>query len=75
MNTDSFTSGAPIVSGSAVWTIDTDNGTLFALNPSTGASVFTYQLGSVVHFESPSSADGMIFACGNDQVTAVFIST
>jgi outer membrane protein assembly factor BamB len=74
-NTDSFTSGSPIVSGNAVWTIDTDNGTLFALAPTSGATLFSYHLGAVVHFETPASADGMIFAGANDQLIAVSIST
>ena len=73
--TDSFTSGGPIVSGNAVWTIDTDNGTIFALDPSSGTTLFNYHLGSVVHFETPSSADGMIFAAANDQIIAISIST
>jgi outer membrane protein assembly factor BamB len=74
-NTDSFTSGAPIVSGNAVWTIDTENGTMLALNPTSGATIFSYHLGSVVHFESPASADGLILAGGNDRITAIQIST
>lgn len=74
-STDSFMAGAPIVSGNAVWTIDTDNGTIFALDPVSGSTLFNYHLGSVVHFETPSSADGMIFAAANDQIIAISIST
>jgi outer membrane protein assembly factor BamB len=74
-STSSFLSGAPIVSGNAVWTIDVDNGTLFALNITSGAMLFSYNLGSVVHFETPASSEGMIFACANEKVIAVSIST
>lgn len=73
--TDPFMSGAPIVSGNAVWVIDTDNGTLFALDPSTGSTLFSYHLCSVVHFESTSSADGMILAGAGDRIVAISIST
>jgi outer membrane protein assembly factor BamB len=74
-STNSFSSGAPIVSGGAVWTINIDNGTLLALNPTSGTRLFSYNLGPVVHFETPASADGMIFAASNDQITAISIST
>lgn len=73
--TDSFMSGAPIISGGAVWTIDTSNGTLFALDPSTGVTRYSYHLGSVVHFESPASAYGLILAGAGDRVIAISIST
>lgn len=66
-----FRCGAPIVSGNAVWVIDLDNATLLALNPTTGVTIYGYQLNSPVTFETPASADGMIFAAGNNQITAI----
>jgi outer membrane protein assembly factor BamB len=74
-NSTTFTSGAPIVSGGAVWTIDTDSGTLFAFDPASGATLFSYNLGSVVHFESMASADGKIFVGANDQIVAISIAS
>jgi polyvinyl alcohol dehydrogenase (cytochrome) len=71
----SFMSGAPIIAGGAIWAIDTDNGTLLALNVSSGGTLFSYDLGSVVHFETPTSADGLIFVASSDQIDAFSIST
>lgn len=74
-STDSFMSGAPIVSGNAVWTLDTDDGTLFALSPTTGATLYSQHLGSVTHFETPASADGKILVGASNQIFAISIST
>lgn len=68
-------SGAPIVSGCAVWTIDTDNATLIALNPSSGQTLFSYNIENVVHFETVASADGKIFAANQTQIVAISISS
>jgi outer membrane protein assembly factor BamB len=74
-NTDSFTSSAPIVAGGAVWSIDTDNATLFALNPSSGKTLYSFNLENVVHFQTVASADGKIFAANQTQIVAISIST
>jgi hypothetical protein len=53
--------GSPIVAGGEVWTIG--GGTLWALNPSTGAVVQSFSIGSSASsFPSPSAADGLILA-------------
>ncbi len=57
----SFWAGPPIVSDNAVWTVDINNGILYALNPMNGTIIFSYSIGSVVHFISPASADGRVF--------------
>lgn len=67
----SFDAGPPIVSGGGVWSIDTSRGILYGLNETTGAVAFSYSLGSVAHFSTPSSGDGHIFVAGNDQVIAI----
>jgi outer membrane protein assembly factor BamB len=69
----SFDAGPPIVSGDAVWSIDISGGKLYALNQTTGATIFTYSLGSVMHFSTPSSADGEIFTGADDAIEAVKI--
>jgi outer membrane protein assembly factor BamB len=74
-NTDSFYSGAPIVAGGAVWAVDLDNATLLALNPTTGQSLYTYQLSYPTTFETPCSADGKIFVGEGQQIVAISIST
>ena len=68
-----FDAGPPIVSGNVVWDIDTSGGTLYALNESSGSVIFTYQIGSVAHFVTPSSADGRIFVGAQDGVEAITI--
>jgi hypothetical protein len=53
--------GSPIVAGGEVWTIG--GGTLWALNPSTGAVVQSFSIGSSASsFPSPSAADGLVLA-------------
>ncbi len=73
--TDSYYSGAPIIAGGAVWDVDIDNATLLALNPTTGQSLYSYQLNNAVHFETPCSADGKIFVGEGQQIVAISIST
>ena len=68
-----FDAGPPIVAGHAVWLIDVSSGVLYALNETTGSTIFTYQIGSVAHFSTPSCADGRIFVEANDGVLAVSI--
>ena len=88
-NNTNFDAGSPIVAGGAVWTIDQSTGMLYALNPSTGATAFKYQLGgvsvgnstitfkyllgAVEHFETPSSAGGLVFAGAADSIYAFSI--
>lgn len=72
-NNTSFDAGSPIVSGGAVWSIDQNTGMLHALDASNGTIVFSYNLGNVVHFESPSSAGGLVFAAGDDSIYAFSI--
>ena len=57
----SFWAGPPIVAYGAVWTIDLDNGTLYAFDMTTGKILFQENLGDVTHFSTPSSAHGQIF--------------
>ncbi len=72
-NATGFDAGAPIVAGGAAWTIDQNTGVLRALNLISGSQVFNYTLGSVVHFETPSAAGGLIFAAGDDSIYAFAI--
>ncbi len=58
----SFWAGPPIVADDAVWTIDLDNGTLYAFDLQSGQILFRENLGYVNHFSTPSSAHGQIFA-------------
>ena len=62
--------GPPIVAGGLVWTIG-QQGTLFGLDPTTGATAVQLPLGSLAnHFPTPSVGDGLLLAASADQVHA-----
>ena len=70
-HTTSGAHGSPIVAGGEVWSIDNGNGTLYALDASTGATLQHFSLGSVTtHFPSPAAADGLIVAPSANQLHA-----
>ena len=60
-NNASGWAGAPIVAGGAVWYVDVQSGTLYALDLSTGAVRFSAAVGAVNHFISPTAAGGRVF--------------
>jgi outer membrane protein assembly factor BamB len=53
--------GPPVVGGGVVWSVGINNGTLYALDPATGALVTSIVVGSVVHFATPTLSGGMAF--------------
>ena len=62
--------GPPILAGGLVWTIG-QNGTLYGLNPSTGAVVQQTSIGVPAnHFPTPSAGDGLLLAPSADHVVA-----
>jgi outer membrane protein assembly factor BamB len=63
--------GPPIIAGGALWSIDWPGGTLYALNPATGATITTIALGTVPHFTSPSAALGLLLIGTDTGVTAL----
>jgi outer membrane protein assembly factor BamB len=48
--------GSPVVGGGAVWAVDYSSGTLYALDPATGAVRQQLAVGGCPHFVSPSLA-------------------
>jgi outer membrane protein assembly factor BamB len=65
--------GSPIIAGGALWSLDSGH-TLYALALNNGTQIFSsFSLGGVAHFETPSSANGLIFAAGNDTIYAFSI--
>jgi outer membrane protein assembly factor BamB len=72
-NVTGFWAGPPIVAGGAVWTVDIDNSTLFAFSATNGNTLFKYPLGSVVHFESPTSGGGRLFVAAGNSICAFSI--
>ena len=62
--------GPPIVAAGLVWTIGA-NGTLYGLNPATGAVVQQASVGAPAnHFSTPSVGDGLLLATSADHVVA-----
>ena len=73
-NSTGFFAGPPIIAGGAVWTFDIYNGTLFALNPNSGALITSISLGSVgfvEHFTTPSVGDGLLLFAANETIYAL----
>ncbi len=61
--------GPPILAGGSVWTIS--GGTLYGLDPATGAAVHQLSIGTnATHFPTPSVGDGLLLAPGGNQVFA-----
>lgn len=65
-----FRAGGAILSGGAVWTVDLDGGTLYALDPRTGATRFRADVGNPAQFTSPAAGGGSIFVGGGSQLVA-----
>jgi len=67
-HTSGFNAGPPIVTGGVVWTVDTASATLLGYSVSSGHQVYSFQLGSVVHFCGPAAGDGRVFVATNSGV-------
>jgi outer membrane protein assembly factor BamB/ribosomal protein L24E len=63
--------GPPIIAGGLLWSVDYADGTLYGINPSSGATVMTVGVGAVPHFASPSAALGLLLIGTNAGVTAL----
>jgi outer membrane protein assembly factor BamB len=62
--------GAPTIADGKVWFVDFNSGTLYALDPANGHTLFTEPLGGVPHFTSVTSALGLLLVGTNSGVTA-----
>jgi outer membrane protein assembly factor BamB len=63
----------PIVAGGLVWTFDWAGGRLYALNPTTGATVYSDYIGPGDHFATPAAGAGAVVVVATNQVYA-FVS-
>jgi outer membrane protein assembly factor BamB len=63
--------GSPTVSGGAVWTVDVGAGTLYALDPATGAVRAELPVGPLPHFASPTLAGSRVYLGTMSGVVAV----
>jgi polyvinyl alcohol dehydrogenase (cytochrome) len=66
------TLGSPIIAAGAVWGIEPDSGTLYALDQATGRVLNTIALGSAQHFSTPAATEGFIVAPAGKSVVAVY---
>jgi outer membrane protein assembly factor BamB len=64
--------GPPMLAGGALWSVDWGQAKLYALNPTTGATLagFPTSIDATPHFAAPSSALGLILIGTNSGVTA-----
>ncbi|HEV1991770.1 MAG TPA: PQQ-binding-like beta-propeller repeat protein [Candidatus Dormibacteraeota bacterium] len=65
--------GSPIIAAGAVWAVD-NSGTLFALDPSSGAVVYSVGLGSAQHFSTPAATEGFVVVPAGRSIAAVSTS-
>ena len=67
--------GPPIVAADLVWSIG-QNGTLYGLNPNSGAVMQEASIGvPATHFATPSVGDGLLLAAGSTDVVAFHATT
>jgi len=69
----SFRAGPPIVVGGAVWVLDTASGNLYALNATSGQTIFRRQVGETVRFATPSYGDGQVFVAAGRRVSSFLL--
>lgn len=62
---------SPIVAGGAVWAIDVNTTTLFALNPSSGAVLYQLRLNGGQHFNTPAATEGYVVVPAGNKIVAV----
>jgi outer membrane protein assembly factor BamB len=64
--------GSPVVGGGAVWVTDYATGTLYEVNPATGAVRDEIGLGGALpHFASPTLAGSLVYVGTDDGVSAI----
>ncbi|HEV2217145.1 MAG TPA: PQQ-binding-like beta-propeller repeat protein [Candidatus Dormibacteraeota bacterium] len=60
-----------IVAAGAVWAIDVNTTTLFALNPASGAVLYQLRLNGGQHFSTPAATEGYVVAPAGNKIVAV----
>jgi hypothetical protein len=65
--------GSPVVGGGAVWTLDTGNGTLFALRESDGHEITHISVGTVTRFASPVLTGSKVLVGTMDGIIALSV--
>lgn len=62
--------GPPIVSGGIVWSLQINNGILDGFDTATGVKKFTFNVGPLSHFMTPTGSAGRILVASGNQVMA-----
>ena len=65
-----FQAGPTIVTGNLVWTMDVSSGTLHGFDADSGHQMFSFSVGSVTRFTTPSSGYGKLFVAAGTQVVS-----
>ena len=65
--------GAPILAYGALWVIDTESGSLAALDPQSGRELFKQPGGSAAHFVTPAAAGSRVYAALNRRLVTVAV--
>jgi polyvinyl alcohol dehydrogenase (cytochrome) len=63
--------GSPILAAGALWAVEPDSATLFALDPATGAVLYSLSIGAVEHFSTPAATTGFVVAPAGTHVIAL----
>ena len=63
--------GSPIVAAGAIWAIEPSSATLYALDQSTGAVLYSTGLPAARHFNTPAATEGFVVAPAGQEVVAV----
>ena len=63
--------GSPILAAGVLWAIEPDSATLYALDPGTGAQLFSTGLGAAEHFSTPAATTGFVIAPAGTRVVAL----
>jgi outer membrane protein assembly factor BamB len=71
---DGIAPGGPILAYGALWVVDTDGGSLIAVDPQSGRRLFSLAGGGVVHFVTPAAAGGRVYAVLGRRLRAVTIT-
>ena len=65
-----FVPGPPVVAGHAVWTVDVNDGLIYAFDISNGQMLFQDHVGKVTRFTSLAIGKGQVIVSGSRQVLA-----
>jgi len=66
--------GSPIVAAGAVWAIEPETGHLYALDMTSGAVLYTANLGRARHFSTPAATEGFVVAPAGAEVAAYSVA-